>query len=155
MAFKKTQDNCICSVSCLKALLIWRSTSCRQRKSKQPKWQPIWLPSNSKVNFMRILVLKKSRISLWEIILLENDYLIKGFKQSLVKRLQIYALVKRLQAGYCKKASMKLASVQIIDYYCVWNTKAWFIRWSKLDKSSIFAEIVHLMNWALGSPSVL
>ena len=41
-------------------LLIWRSTSCRQRKSKQPKWLPIWLPSNSKVNFMRIVV-KKSR----------------------------------------------------------------------------------------------
>ena len=42
-------------------LLIWRSTSCRQRKSKQPKWQPIWLPSNSKVNFMRIVVKKKQK----------------------------------------------------------------------------------------------
>ena len=42
---------------------------------------------------------------------------------------------------------MKLASVQIIDYYCV---SVWFIRWIKLDKSSLFAEIFHLMNWALG-----
>ena len=50
------------------------------------------------------------------------------FMDYLIKRLQIDALVKKLLAGYCKKASMKLASVQIIDYYCVWNTKAWFIR---------------------------
>ena len=53
-----------------------------------------------------------------------QDYIIK--RQFLVKRLQIDAFVKKLLAGYCKKASMKLASVQIIDYYCVWNTKKIF-----------------------------